>query len=36
TRKIIPCLAKGLRQKITNPDVWLADEIYFPFPKNER
>lgn len=31
---IIKGLAKGLRQKPTNPDVWLADEIYIPSPKN--
>ena len=24
----VKCLAKGLRQKPTNPDVWLADEIF--------
>ena len=26
--RIIPCEAKGLRQKPTNPDVWLADKIF--------
>lgn len=32
-RIIITCLAKRLRQKPTNKDVWLADEIYIPSQK---
>ena len=29
-RVIIKCLAKGLRQKPTNKDIFLADEIFIP------
>ena len=32
-RTIIKCLAKGLRQKPTNKNVWLADEIFIPSQK---
>jgi len=34
-RTVIKCEAKGLRQKPSNKDVWLADEIYIS-SKNDR
>jgi len=32
-RVIVKCLAKGLRTKPSNPDVFLADEIFIPSQK---
>lgn len=34
-RIVIRCRARGLRQKITNPDVYLADKLYIPQDLNE-
>ena len=36
SRIVIPCKAKGLRQKPTNEDVYLADYIYVPKENLEK